>query len=450
MLHASWSKNEKAWFIEEWGAFQDPDEWEDYGFSLSEAIEWSQWDIEPGVADLYRKDGILNPPDHEFSQYGFDVEDAIEWINMGFDLSSAVEWSDWDVEPDEAANYKEKGIIELPSEHFRDEGVSLEDALKWVSSGFEDFDEAWLWIEWNVTPQDAKQFKDAGHEPPDEEFREAGLSVEDAMQWEIHGFSSSEFENPIDEKETYWKYWHDAGLKPEKAKFLYSDLVEYIENEFQDELEPRNKRNYSYFGRDRKTQLEILTSECIATLAQLNNAGMQVNAENMVKWRGFTSEMILAAIDNGIEPDVAFALGEDLATPQGLELHALLKSMDSEKHIDWALRWKFTVADVQALKKKKINFHDFVMATILGQLNAHVLLKYAKAKWPVLEKVVDLKAQTIEYVVAEWVNGGLEPRAAYPYFVAGFSSQEAKAWLDSGVGDPKIAKRRQDAGLKPK
>jgi hypothetical protein len=450
---SSWSENEKEWFFEYWGAFLDPDEWELNGFSLSEANEWTEWDVEPGVAGLYRKKGILNPPNIRFSYFGCDIEEAIDWEREGFDLATAFEWSEWEVDPETAVKYRNQGILEPPSEHFRDEGISLEDAFNWVNIGLDDFDKALLWIEWGVSPQDAKKYLDNGIEPPDEEFRESGISLTEAIDWVKLGFKSSEWPERIAEDEHYWKYWHDVGIKPEQANELREQLVGFLASEDQIDLSVRDGAMYSYqsyYGSKKKTDLEVLTSECLASLTCLKKLGMPINAENMYKWRGLTSEMILAAIDNSIEPDIAFALGKNLATPQGLEIHSLLKSMGVEHHIDWVQRWNFTIADIQALKKLKIDLHQFVMIAILERIDGRVLLDWAKAKWPIMEEVIDMKAKTINHVVSKWIKSGLEPKVAYPYFVDGFSPDNAKAWIDSGVKDPKIAKRRQDAGLHPK
>ena len=451
---SSWSENEKEWFFEYWGAFLDPDEWELNGFSLSEANEWTEWDVEPGVAGLYRKKGILNPPNIRFAYFGCDIEEAIDWEREGFDLATAFEWSEWEVDPETAVKYRNQGILEPPSEHFRDEGISLEVAFNWVSLGFDDFDDASPWIDWGVSPQDAKKYSDEGIDPPDEEFRDSGLSFGQALKWIKHGFNSAEWSEPMSEDEHYWKNWYNVGISPEQAEVLRVQLIEYLNLESQNDLEVRDYKMYSlnrYIWTNKKVDdLAALTKECVASLKPLGDAGLPLSVENMVKWRSLTAEMILAAIDNEVDPQSAFALGENLATSQGVELYSLLKSMGADHLTEWFQRNLFSVADVEALNKLKIDLRDFVMLTIFEKIEGKLLLQWAKAKWHVTEKVPNLSKKTIEYPVIKWIKTGVDPKVARLFFNAGFNPKETKSWIGSGVTDPKIAKRRQDAGLTPK
>ena len=300
-----WADYEKQWFVDECGVSKDPDEWEAHGFSSSEAIEWALWDVEPGDANRYRKSGTLNPPDMSFSYNGIAIKDAIQWVKEGFDLVEAVSWYLWKVDPKTAVRHRKSGLFEAPDEQFRHAGLTLEETLKWFDEGFEDFDDAMDWIKWKVSPTNAKKYTDAGGYSPDDEFYEAGLCFADAIKWCELGFEISKYEDPLDEDENCWKNWHDAGFKPNEAASLRAELFEVIEKQF-DELYPRQTRIRHWSGKNGKeSELSDIASECVSTLTQLAASGMKIDAENLVKWRGFSADMITATVDNGLEPDDA-------------------------------------------------------------------------------------------------------------------------------------------------
>ena len=472
-----WSESEKAQFVNEGGWLHEADEWASLGFSISEAIEWTLWAIEPKQAKIYRKRGILNPPHPAFfysgieimdavrwEEKGFDVDlaeewlgtgieimDAVRWVEKGFDVEAAGEWTDWGVDPETAERLRSEGFSVPPSDQFRDENVSLENALNWIKFGFEDIDAAWQWIEWKVAPKDAYQYRTDGLEPPDEEFRDEGLSFAQAMKWVSRGFSAATDNGTYFESEYYWKYWYDAQIKPSEAESLRATLSEFIEKEFRAGVRARRRRySFSFRDEDEDYELQNFKSECLTTLSQLKIAGLKINPEAMIRWRGFSSEQILAAIDNEIDPDHAFALGKSLTSTRGVKIYSLLKSIGAEDDIEWVERNGFSVADIEALRKLKIDLHDFVMLTYLARLDAQVLLKWAKAKWPVTEKKPIWETKSIEYVVAKWIETGLDPKVAYQFFISDFSPEEAQAWVGVGVIDPKIAQRRKNAGLSPK
>jgi hypothetical protein len=500
---SSWSEFEKAFFAARWGISQDSDGWEVYGFSLDEAIEWASLDVEPGDANRYRESGVPNPPDENYSFNGIEIEEAIQWVKEGFEyfddaaewiawgvspkdaskyidagkklpedefrfeglvleeaiqwvkegfeyFDDAAEWIAWGVSPKDAKKYKDAGK-ELPDENFRDEGLTLEETFKWFDEGIEDFYVAAEWIAWKVSPKMAKKYRDAGKEPPDYEFRDEGLSFTNAMKWQEHGFHSSEYDDPKSEDENYWKNWHDAGFKPIEAASMRAKLFEYIKQQFDAGTRVR-ERQYR-FGVSKETELTRFTSQCCQSLMQLAAAGMKIDVENLVKWRGFSSEMIIATIDNGLEPDDA-----DLARvlnihPNQLELFEKVKAVEDifmdSNYAKFLLNAGITEKQFQYLLKKGFRLTRIADAIKIHSLTINTIIKWAKAGWPVdvLEKDKNGHQQS---VLGPWIETKLDPGTAYLWKMNDFSADDCEKWIKAGITDPEIANRRKVAGIEPK
>ena len=450
----SWSESEKEWFAEEHGTFQDADEWEGYNFSLSEAIEWARWHVEPGDAKRYRKNGTLSPPEYGLKYAGIEVEEAIQWEKLGFNLYETVCWFCWDVDPKTAAQYRDKGIVEAPEDEFRDEGLTLEETFKWFDEGFECFDDAVGWIEWKVSPKNAKKYKDAGKEPPDEEFLEVGISLANAMKWLEQGFHSSEYGDPQDEDENYWKNWYDSGFKPNQAAVLRTELFKYIEKQFDEGVRARRKPFiYTTIKEGKEFELSILASECSSTLTQLAAAGMKIDAENLFKWRGFSAEMITATVDNGLEPDDAGEALELKIHPNQLELFERIKAVEDifmdSNYAKFLLNAGITEKQFQYLLSKGFRLTRIADAIKIHSLTINTIIKWAKAGWPVdvLEKDKNGYQQS---VLEPWIETKLDPGTAYLWKTNNFTAEATEKWIKAGVTDPEIASRRRVAGIEPK
>ena len=450
----SWSEFDKEWFAERYGTFQDADEWEAYGFSSSEAIEWALSDVEPDDANRYRKSGTLNPPDRSYSLHGIAVEEAIQWEKEGFTLYEAVCWFCWGVDPKTAAQYRVKGIVEAPEDEFRVEGLTLEETFKWFDEGFECFADAAEWIEWKVSPENAKKYKEAGKESPDDEFRDVGLSFTVAMKWLEQGFHSYEYGDPQDEDENYWKNWHDSGFKPNQAAVLRTELYKYIEKQFDEGVRARRKPFlHTTLKKGKEFELSLLASECSSTLTQLAAAGMKIDAENLFKWRGFSAEMITATVDNGLEPDDAGEALELKILPNQLELFERIKAVEDifmdSNYAKFLLNAGITEKQFQYLLSKGFRLTRIADAIKIHSLTINTIIKWAKAGWPVdvLEKDKNGHQQS---VLGPWIETKLDPKTAYLWKTNNFSADDCEKWIKAGVTDPEIANRRKVAGIEPK
>jgi hypothetical protein len=448
-----WADYEKQWFVDECGVSKDPDEWEAHGFSSSEAIEWAVWDVEPGDVNRYRKSGTLNPPDSLYLYNGIAIEDAIQWVKEGFDLFEAVCWHLWKVDPKTAVQHRKNGLFEAPDEQFRDAGLTLEETLKWIAEGFEDFDDAMDWIKWKVSPKNAKKYTDAGEYSPDDEFYEAGLSFADAVKWCELGFEVSKYEDPLDEDENYWKNWHDAGFKPNQAAVLRTELFEVIEKQL-DELYPRQTRIRHWTAKNSKeSELSDIASECVSTLTQLAASGMKIDAENLVKWRGFSAEMITATVDNGLEPDDAELALKLKIQPNQLELYEKVKAVEDifmdSNYAKFLLNAGITEKQFQYLLAKGYRLTRIADAIKIHSLTINTIIKWAKAGWPVdvLEKDKNGHQQS---VLGPWIESKLDPKTAYLWKTNNFTAEATEKWIKAGVTDPEIANRRKVAGIEPK
>ena len=496
--YSQWEEFRKKWLA--------ADGWEACGFSEDEAMEWTRFGVEPADANRYRKNGILNPPDEnysfnfieieeaiqwvkegfinfvdaadwiawevspknakkykdagkktpedEFRYEGFTLEEAIQWEKEGFDLVEAVSWHLWGIDPKSAAQNRENGVSEAPDEQFRDEGMTLEETFKWLDEGFEDFDDAAEWIEWKVSPKNAKKYKEAGKESPDDEFRDAGLSCTVAMKWLEHGFHSYEYGDPEAEDENYWKNWHDAGFKPNQAAVLRTELSKYIEKQFDEGVRARRKPFiYTTIKKGKEFELSLLASECSSTLTQLAAAGMKIDAENLFKWRGFSAEMITATVDNGLEPDDADSARELKIHPNQLELFERIKAVEDifmdSYYAKFLLNVGITEKQFQYLFKKGFRLTRIADAIKIHSLTINTIIKWAKAGWPVdvLEKDKNGHQQS---VLGPWIETKLDPKTAYLWKTNNFTAEATEKWIKAGVTDPEIASRRRVAGIEPK
>ena len=456
----SWSESEKEWFAEEHGTFQDADEWEGYNFSLSEAIEWARWHVEPGDAKRYRKNGTLSPPEYGLKYAGIEVEEAIQWEKLGFNLYETVCWFCWDVDPKTAAQYRDKGIVEAPEDEFRDEGLTLEETFKWFDEGFECFDDAVGWIEWKVSPKNAKKYKDAGKEPPDEEFLEVGISLANAVKWLEQGFHSSEYGDPQDEDENYWKNWYDAGLTPSTACRVRDKLVELAatgaygaRGTFLDH------HGYELPGSElQQRRLDVLR-QALQTLPELTQARVPISAENLIKWRNFKVKGILDAIDHGVEPEDAHKLiSREIPLNQvdlyeKIKLYEIRRGSTEREASSTAAELIYRGVSAQQLNlfiRKDLDLSRILWVMDLDKLKISTVAKWAKAGWQVDASGWDKNSKRVPPEFVSWISTKLDPTTAYLWKSNNFTPEVVQDWLGAGVTDPEIAKRRTNAGIHPK
>ena len=460
MNSSSWSEFEKEWFAAEHGIFQDPEEWEIYGFSLSEAIEWATLGVEPGDANRYRKNGTLNTPDERFLLNGIEIDEAIQWEREEFNWYEAVRWFFWDVDPKTAAQYRDKGIVEAPEDEFRDEGLTLEETFKWFDEGFECFDDAAGWIEWKVSPKNAKKYKDAGKEPPDEEFLEVGISLANAVKWLEQGFHSSEYGDPQDEDENYWKNWYDAGLTPSAACRVRDNLVEMAatgaygaRGTFLDH------HGYELPGSElQQRRLDVLR-QALQTLPELARARVPISAENLIKWRNFKVKGILDAIDHGVEPEDAHKLiSREIPLDQvdlyeKIKLYEMQRSSTEREASSTAAELIYRGVSAQQLNlfiKKDLDLSRILWVMDMDKLKIGTVAKWAKAGWQVDDSGWDKNSKRVPPEFVSWISTKLDPTTAHRWKMNNFTAEATKKWRDAGVSDPEIANRRKVAGIEPK
>jgi hypothetical protein len=504
MNSENWYENEEAFFK---NAFSASDktitEWQKRGFSLGEATEWSTWGVTPAKASQYISDGMKVIPDVRFKYSEVGIRQAFEWESAGFDYDSAIEWlecgvkcetarvlrgkgvsvddfsdyllfdiplnkavkwldagfsgltaiiwTDWKVSCERAIKYVEEGIHEPPDEQFREAGLSLAEALKWHKADI-DFDTASDWIDWKVPASVAIDYVSKDIYPPEQVFRDEGISFEDSMGWLYSGIDLEPFEEYDHNLKPFWKNWHEAGFTPKTAKVFQAQLVEHVSSIIGDDVLARRRLpKFSIFNNeDREIQIKLLLNECVSSLSEIHKSGMKISLQNVIEWRGFTSEQIFACIDQGFNADTGFDLGNSLLSEDELEMHALLADTDFFSSPSSFSYCGLNSADLRKLIKLEVNLDLFVRLCMSHRLDGKELCKWAKEfKRLVTEVEIDEFGET-KSLVSEWMKYEFAPKEAWGWYSENFTSTTAKAWLDSGVADPKIAKRRQEAGLEPK
>ena len=368
--------------------------------------------------------------------------EAIEWQQLSF--SDASDWAIWGVGPKKVAKYISSGANCAPDYRFFEiSNLNLAQAIKWETAGF-NFDSAQNWIDWAVSPARALRYELAMCSAPDLELMNSGISVDEAIKWEAEGFGPELF----DDAETYWKIWHDAGLNPKAATNFRKALNKAIELA----VDERKLFARSLFWAENQTkelQLKFLKRECFATIAELNSAGMRVTVETVLTWRNMRSDLIVAAIDFGIDSDDAWHLGNLVLRPDASEILALVKDNDSYIDAREIMRLDLTVKELNELLKSGVNLNQFASVASASKIKGSVMFKWAKEKWPVTKTELNADGNHVS-VISYWVESDLSPKDALCWYLQGFNYKIANSWIKSGVLDPEIAKRRTDAGLMPK
>jgi len=503
MNETSWSVTEKNWFKENFSATdKEVSAWQKYGFSMGEAIEWSHWDVTAMQAAQAIKAGVNQVPDYflnhngmsldsalkwdshgfgmeeaqmwsdsgidcedavilrkqgltadsvaDFTFWGLSISQAVKWLAAGFDGNTANDWIDWKVSCEKAKKYSDEGIFEPPADEFRDAGLTLSEAMKWAKAGI-DFDTASDWIDWKVPTESAIELVLKDEWPPGKEFKESGLTYKAAMEW-LSEFSEDEIEYLENETKTYWKTWFKAGFNAKSAKAFQTELSDFIKGALDEDLLARKRPLFLnvYREEDNDDQYKYLLEECLETIGHLSAAGMKITVNNVVLWRGLTHEQILACIDRGIDPETGYFLGDSVLSEDAIEMHELLRENGFYSSPTTFKRLGLSISDLKKLIKLKINLDDYSNASRFLKIPGSELVK-----WVTLFRDdainIELRANgRYRPMIEDWIDAKFSPKEAWGWYSENFTATTAKAWLDSGVADPTIAKRRQDAGLEPK
>ena len=439
------------WFLNDSGmSLKQALEWQLAGIDIRAAQEWSALGVKPKSASLLRKKGVHPGGVYLYLVSGISLTNALRWLTAGFDADAAIGWIAWKVSCEKASELTADGFTEPPSIEFHEAGVSLLNAMKWASAGI-DFDTASDWIDWKAPTDTAIELVLKDEWPPGKEFKESGLTYKAAMEW-YSEFSEDEIEYSENEIKTYWKTWFKAGFNAKSAKVFQTELSNFIKGALDEDLLARKRPLFLdvYREEDKDDQYKYLLEECLETIGHLSAAGMKITIDNVVLWRGLTHEQILACIDGGIDPETGYFLGDSVLSEDAIEMHALLRENGFYSSPTTFKLLGLSNSDLKKLIKLKINLDDYLNASRFLKIPGSELVK-----WVTLFKDDAIKIEwkangRYRPLIEDWIDAKFSPKEAWGWYSENFTATTAKAWLESGVTDPKIAKRRHDAGLTPK
>ena len=469
--------------------------WQSVGVDYASACLMNFWGKGPDEAVELNKRGVTSPPDMRFANFlglsfaqackwveaGFDFDSASAWIGSGFSFAQACKWVEAGFDFDSASAWIGSGFSFAQACKWLWAGLDLDAALswlqilprkatpdlarKWSKAGLDEVDasnwinlsvtepaiaNSWLqsgftaeaaeeWIKWGVMPVDAEKFVDAGLSAPDDGYRQAGISLSAAMSWTAKGFESEEYFGM--EQFDYWKFWHDAGLTPDLAELLCAKIEESISLCIESKIYPRGfgVDSFSMFQRfDPKSAEKRLKGQLVDSVTELSKAGLGLTIENLIKWRGISAKVILASIDNQIDPDTAYEMGEVALAPYSKPISDLLRKTKSVSMPQEFTHRGLKEDDLKKLLELNYELDDIVRVMSDSKIDGPVLLKWAINGWRVTERVF-----------LSWYAEGFGPQLASTWRSHGFDAVLARAWIKTGVKDPEVARRRSSAGILP-
>ena len=424
--------------------------WQAEGVSFEEAQQWFVFGVKRENALLLRSKGFKPIDVHDFNNEGISSTRAVKWLSGGFYVEQAVQWIAWRVSYEKATEFLKNGISEPPSVEFQEAGINLIDALKWTQAGI-DVESALDWCYWDV-PTDLAIELELMHEmPPGEDFKDVELSYDMALKW-LSEFSEDEIEISDNGVKTYWKIWFKAGFSVQSAKIFQNELANFIKGKLSEDFLARKRPPYlnTYKNDDKEVHYKYLLEECLETISHLSATGMKITIENVVLWRGLTSEQILACIDGGIDPETGYFLGDSVLSEDAIELHALLRENGFYSSPTTFKLLGLSNPDLKKLIKLKINLDDFLTVSRYLNISGSELVKWVNQFRDFAIKIEWNVDGRYRPFIEEWIVAKFSPKEAWGWYSQNFTVKTAKAWVDSGVTDPAIAIRRKNAGLEPK
>jgi len=432
MASKKWTKEEVDRFKGGFSATDfDVKTWQSLGIDFNSACLLLFWGKGPDEAVQLKNRGIAVPPDMRFeSVLGYSFLRACKWVEAGFDYDSASAWVDSLFSFAQACKWTKAGLDEVDASIWISQSVTEPAiAYSWLQNGFA-AETAEEWLKWKIMPVDAKKFVDAGLYAPGDEYAEAGISFSSAMSWISKGFESEEYYGS--EESDYWKFWHDAGFTPDLAELLRTKIEESISWCNEKDIDPRGFN--SYFMSFQKT----LKEQLLSSVTELSKAGLGLTIENLIKWRGVTAKVILASVDNQIDPDKAYELGEVALAPYSKAIHDLLRETKSTSMPQEFTHRGMTEKDLKKLLELHYDLDDIVRVMSDSKIDGPVLLKWATNGWRVTERGF-----------LPWYAEGFVPQLASVWNSHGFDAVLARAWIKAGVKDPEVARRRSAVGILP-
>jgi len=363
------------------------------------------------VLEGFKKD---NP---DFEATGLKFENYLVWkeaLASGLDLMSKLV-------DDETSN---------AVRNLHDCGVGREEIVDWLRFDCP-IDEAEYWVEWNCPPEKIAAYLAQGlTDCPDKHYRELGVNLEDAVFYELNGFS-------YDYDEGYPCYigdWLSSGLKKTQLLELRNALSEK-EAEFES-LHGRTQE----FGKD-EDFYDYFSASLPFMFRTLRKVGLKVDVENLRRYWGLDASQILKVIDIGGEveraanmvrlgvPVAKVPLFEKLAAvgvaenvslllvKRGL-LHKHLKQMEKQENIKLSIETLYEL--LTSIQPMKVD--DAIRWFVSG-------LDVAQIK--------------------QWALYEIDSEVAVKWAKEGFSPITTKQWIAAGVNSPVTARRRRDAGVNP-
>jgi serine/threonine protein kinase/ribosomal protein S16 len=120
------------------------------------------------------------------------VKELSLWRKEGFTIKEAYEWIKYDFSIQEAKIWKIAGFDPQNAIRWRKLGFNTEEAKEWIKEGFSP-EEAQKWKTLNFSPKEAKEWYGTGFEPVEVKIiQELNLSLEEAKAWKMVGFSLTE------------------------------------------------------------------------------------------------------------------------------------------------------------------------------------------------------------------------------------------------------------------
>jgi hypothetical protein len=421
-----WYDNADEWFWSYWKDFDSPKWLKTGDVWCTECIlariskdhpEFSDSGLEPDTFLIWKdalKIGI------DLSQKIIDIDDSNSVSRLHECLLSRediIKWLNSDCPIDEAEMWCE--IVD-----------EFEKAMSWRVAGAKP-DEVENWLKWDCAPELAGKYLGMGLESaPSDEYKELGISLEDAVLYEINGFSTY----AGDPTEYYIGDWLPSGLPAQELVRLRKYVIEH-DSEFQD-VHEKSQTGLKPFERTSKFW-GVLSEQ----LEQLSVVGLPVTSDNLKKFWGLSSKEILKVIDVGGDVKVAIDVIRNGGTIGNLGIiEKLIDKGVSQSSATLLAKRGFLVKHLKRLEQS--NEARFAAEGLIALLNVDSEMRIEEAfEW------VDVQIRSD--IARLWKQKNFSAQEASKWMKEGFSADRASRWRDTGVKSPSIAKRRQDAGLNP-
>ncbi len=209
----------------------DATKWKKDGFTIKDVAYWFDRGIKtPSAAQQELEKEILSP----WEEAGIAAYYAKQWIGKGVALEEAVSWTKQRVNADDLDDWQKAGFsqeeirqwlaakIKSPSyaKKYTADDIQSDEALEWFLVGVKSRDQivsykdsGFIPSEWSEWHEDRSDFRGGSWI----DWKETGLSFDDAMEWSDAGYSPDEAESYTE------KHWTIKDVK-EKLTNAYSSF----------------------------------------------------------------------------------------------------------------------------------------------------------------------------------------------------------------------------------